>query len=52
MLLSRGYNQEDSIIMNRARSTWSVSTHFHTIIEDENDDEENGFSEYFSIDDP
>jgi hypothetical protein len=29
--------------------TWSVQQHhFHTIIEDENDDEENGFSEYFS----
>jgi DNA-directed RNA polymerase beta subunit len=44
-----GYNQEDSIIMNRARSTWSVQQHpLPYIIEDENDDEENGFSEYFS----
>jgi DNA-directed RNA polymerase beta subunit len=47
-IATAGYNQEDSIIMNRARSTWSVQQHhFHTIIEDENDDEENGFSEYF-----
>jgi DNA-directed RNA polymerase beta subunit len=47
--IATGYNQEDSIIMNLSSvnvvcSTAPTSIHYR----DENDDEENGFSEYFS----
>jgi hypothetical protein len=48
-LLLHGRNQEDSIIMNLSSVNVVCSTApTSTIIEDENDDEENGFSEYFS----